>query len=178
MSRHEDGRARLGTVKSRDYVLNVSAVAVFITSETRLNRGIVAEILQRLDDAAADDVILLGAAGMWNAVPDKNAKNIAGALGGKFSSRSACRLGSGRPRGVKQHEENRGEQTDYEERTSCGPLIFLRQPSLRVGDTIGCEFAQVNKTAGLWPQEVAKGLFTGATNCGGTGLDCVARAGL
>jgi hypothetical protein len=142
----KDGRPGLAAVKAGDNVLNVAAVSVFIAGEPGLNGRIVAETLERLDDAATDDVILLRAAGVRNAVANEAAKNLPCTLGGKFGSGSAGRLGCGRPRRVKQKEENRGEEADDEQRTSSRSLIFLGQPSLRVGDTIGCESAQVNMT--------------------------------
>jgi hypothetical protein len=149
MRGHQDARAGLCAVEMRDDILNVAAVAIFIARETGLNGGLIPEIFQFGEHARADDVILLSAAGMRNAVADQTPENFARAIGGKLGGWGCDWFGRRRPRSVKQQQEDRSEDADDEQRTSSRPLVFLGQPILRVGDTIGCESAQVNKTAVL-----------------------------
>jgi len=159
---HQDARARLCAIEMRDDILNVAAVAIFIARETGLNGWLIPEIFQLGEHTRADDVILLSAAGMRDAVADQAAKHFARAIGGKLGSRSSDWLWRWRPRSVKQQQEDRSEDADDEQRTSSRPLVFLGQPILRVGDTIGCESAQVNKTAVLRGAGGGEGTIYGA----------------
>ncbi|MGC1385268.1 MAG: hypothetical protein WA823_15935, partial [Candidatus Acidiferrales bacterium] len=72
--------SRLGALQPGDDVLDRSAVAVFVTRETGLNAGIVTGVLEFFDQAAANNLILLAAAGMRNSISDETLQNLAGSL--------------------------------------------------------------------------------------------------
>ena len=95
MSGEKDGGTGLGSVKARQNIFRRGAGSVFVTRETGLDLGLVAERGKFSEDAFADNIVRGASSRMRNAVADQAPKHGTRATGGKFRGGDRGLLGLG-----------------------------------------------------------------------------------